>query len=51
MTEKQLEAKAPRDDVSPYLERPIRTLRQAKHDQESVLLELVTQDSRVKPKP
>jgi hypothetical protein len=41
---------APRQ-VSPYLERPLRTLSQAKHDQDSSLLELVTQDSRIKPKP
>jgi hypothetical protein len=49
MNPKHSEA-APSGDVSPYLERPIRTLSQAKHDQESALLDLVTQDSRIKPK-
>jgi hypothetical protein len=50
MTEKLLEDMPP-SDVSPYLERPLRTLSQAKQDQNAALLELVTEDSRLKPKP
>jgi hypothetical protein len=41
----------PCGDVSPYLERPIRTLSQAQQDQNTSLLDLVTQDGRLTPKP
>jgi len=50
VTEKLLEDMPP-SDVSPYLERPLRTLSQAKQDQNAALLELVTEDSRLKPRP
>jgi hypothetical protein len=51
MNEKLVED-VPRDDVdvSPYLERPIRTLSQAKQDQNTSLLDLVTQDGRLQPR-
>ena len=49
MNEKLVEV-VPRGDVSPYLERPLRTLSQAKQDQNTALLELVTEDSRRKLK-
>lgn len=48
MNEKLLEEMPP-SDISPYLERPLRTLSQAKQDQNAALLELVTEDSRPKP--
>lgn len=48
MNEEQLETAS--REVSPYLQRPLRTLSEAKHDKDSALLELVTQDSRVKPR-
>ena len=35
--------------VSPYLERPLRTLSEAKHDHDTALLELTATDSRMKP--
>ena len=43
-------SKATPREISPYLERPLRTLSQAKQDQDAALLELVTQDSRIRPK-
>ena len=49
MNEKLTE-EAPHSDVSPFLQRPLRTLSQAKQDRNSALLDLVTQDSRVKPR-
>ena len=35
-------------DVSPYLQLPLRTLSEAKHDHDSALLDLTTTDSRTK---
>jgi hypothetical protein len=35
--------------VSPYLQRPLRTLGEAKHDHDSALLNLTAMDSRPKP--
>jgi hypothetical protein len=35
--------------VSPYLQRPLRTLSEAKHDHDTALLDLTATDSRSKP--
>ena len=49
MNEKRVED-TPQSDVSPYLERPLRTLSQAQQDQNTAQLDLVAQDSRPKTK-
>jgi hypothetical protein len=35
--------------VSPYLQRPLRTLSEAKHDRDSALLKLTATNGRAKP--
>jgi hypothetical protein len=35
--------------VSPYLQRPLRSLSEAKHDHDSALLDLTATDRRLKP--